>query len=295
MFSIEPGRIDGERIRILARMDGQTIDDGRLKRQARAELRSRLKTWSSAEKATIGFDPDRATPILPVHISADRVELPIVRAISDDRWRPSFGVTQQGRVYVTHDGHWLETSLAVYVTGLSPLLDQVAAIFLSSIDPNGGCFYERDGSFAEYPREGRARTFACVAQPGPMRRLSSAVDRWRNPVDEELVVSADSDIWPSIGVLGGMGYRVGNKGLPARNRRRILKQTLAVRLVAATPKAAAYLSEWGEPGTADRRSKIENCLRTLARNARGRTSADMSAAIADWEADLSWLKRPLRL
>lgn len=292
MNHIEFDRIDGERTRMLARMDAQQTDDGQLKRRALAELRTRLEIWSGEEGSCVGLDRDRGSTTMPIYISADRMELPIVRAISADRWRPSFGVTEHGAVHVTHDGNWLDGSLAVFVTGLSPLLDQVAVAFLSSVNPSGGRFFEHDGGFAVYPNEGRTRTFACVEPPGLLRRVLSAVHAWRSPVDEELVVKFDSGRWPSAGVLSAMGYRVGNDGLPARARRRILKQAFQVQLIATTPETVAYISEWGGPGTSGRRSKIENCLRGFAAAARQRRSADVSAAIADWEADLEWLRGP---
>lgn len=111
-----------------------------------------------------------------------------------------------------------------------------------------------------------------------------------DPVHQrKLLVNFDTGAWPSSGVLGEMGYRVGRNGLAEGARRLILAEVLSVELVATSPAAEAYVREWGPPTSRHRLQKMVNSISAFARNARRRT-ADFSEAIADWEGDLEWLR-----
>ncbi|NVN50298.1 hypothetical protein [Mycolicibacterium hippocampi] len=107
--------------------------------------------------------------------------------------------------------------------------------------------------------------------------------------DRKLVVNLDTGHWPSSGVLGALGYRVGRNGLPQSERRTILAEVLTVELVAGSPAANEYIKQWGEPDSVRRLQKMINSIAAFARNARRRTG-DFSEAIADWESDLQWLR-----
>lgn len=291
MEPIPFAQLEGERMKMLKRLDGQQMDDHSLLRRASAELARRLASWSGEEgpPAARRYGAENA---LPLTVSADPIELPITRALSADRWRPSFGVTAEGLVYVTQDGNWLDSSRAVPVTGLSPLLDEVAAGFIGVVDPTGGRFFERNGDFAVYPDvHGNSPTFAVYKQPGLWRRLILTVHGWWNSddlPDETLDVDFSDGPWPSSGVLSKMGYRVGNNGRPTAERREILKRVEALNLRVASLGAEGYIAEWGQPRSPERRSKIVRCLAGFAAGARRKTSADMSSAISDWEDDLKW-------
>ena len=50
-----------------------------------------------------------------------------------------------------------------------------------------------------------------------------------------------------------------------------------------------YLRDWGGPGSSGRLKKLAHELASFARNAKRKRSANLSAAIDDWEADLSYL------
>ncbi|MCK0173884.1 hypothetical protein [Mycolicibacterium sp. F2034L] len=105
----------------------------------------------------------------------------------------------------------------------------------------------------------------------------------------KLLVNLDTGAWPTSGVLGEMGYRVGRSGLVDGARKRILAEVLSVELVATSPAAEAYVDEWGPPNSPKRLQKMVNSIAAFARNAR-RRDADFSEAIADWENDLEWLR-----
>ncbi|MEN4447992.1 hypothetical protein [Mycobacterium sp. SM3041] len=105
----------------------------------------------------------------------------------------------------------------------------------------------------------------------------------------KLLVSFDSGLWPSAGILSTMGYRVGRNGLRDAARRSILSEVMGVEIVAASPAANDYVDEWGEPGSSRRLKKMANAIAAFARNARKR-SGDFSVAIEAWEADLIWLQ-----
>ena len=110
----------------------------------------------------------------------------------------------------------------------------------------------------------------------------------RRPI-YELVVSLDTSSWQTSGVLSKLGYKVGRSGLNASARRQILRNALTVALIAQSSEIESYVREWGAPNSSQRGDKIERCLSGFANTAR-RRSADMSDAIADWEADLEWFR-----
>jgi|GEM_PF-1251422 len=87
--------------------------------------------------------------------------------------------------------------------------------------------------------------------------------------------------------LRAMGYRVGKEGLPAAERQTLLHAAFT----GPIPKVGgtAYMSEWGEPGTAKRLKKIATAIASFCRNAKHRTNP-FTEAIEDWEHDLRWLK-----
>jgi hypothetical protein len=51
-----------------------------------------------------------------------------------------------------------------------------------------------------------------------------------------------------------------------------------------------YYSEWGQPKTSQRLSKVANTLAALTRNAKRRTAVSFGRAIDDWEHDMGPLR-----
>jgi hypothetical protein len=84
-----------------------------------------------------------------------------------------------------------------------------------------------------------------------------------------------------------MKYCVGKQGLPAAERRQVLYDAF----VGDLPRVggAAYMSEWGDPGTAKRLKKIATAIASFCRNMKYRATPSVEA-IEDWEDDLRWLK-----
>ena len=91
-----------------------------------------------------------------------------------------------------------------------------------------------------------------------------------------------------LGVLAAAGYHVGRGGLDRERRRAILSWVFEAP-VTALPKVGdpAYLAEWGAPSSAQRFSKIANCLFAFAQNGLARPDQPREA-IEDWEEDLQW-------
>lgn len=134
-------------------------------------------------------------------------------------------------------------------------------------------------------------------QPPPMATTLAkwnieSESAWARPPGqriERLVVNFDTGNWQTTSVLGEMGYHVGRNGLDKRMRRAILAETVQVKLVPATPAYEEYVVGWGTPGSRLRVKKIRDSIAAFAR-IRRHTKADYTAAVADWECDLEWLK-----
>lgn len=98
------------------------------------------------------------------------------------------------------------------------------------------------------------------------------------------------ETWNPEGVLKYMGYEVGKtKGLADNSRREILNAVFGA--VLPPVNSPGYIKKWGLPGTASRLERLANELARFARNGKRNRTADYSAAVADWEADLSYLYR----
>lgn len=130
--------------------------------------------------------------------------------------------------------------------------------------------------------------------------MAETLAKWNIDVDPEyqrpererihrLIVSFDTGKWQSTGVLGAMGYHVGRNGRDRKTRRAILAEAVDVQLVAGSSDYVEYVSSWGSPGSGLRRAKIRDSIRAFAQIRRG-ARADYSAALADWDDDLAWLK-----
>lgn len=98
------------------------------------------------------------------------------------------------------------------------------------------------------------------------------------------------DTWNQEGVLKYMGYEVGKtKGLADHSRREILDAVFSA--VLPPVNSPDYVKKWGLPGTAPRLERLAHELARFARNGKRNRTADYSAAVAHWEADLKHLKR----
>lgn len=90
------------------------------------------------------------------------------------------------------------------------------------------------------------------------------------------------------GVLGYLGYAVGEKSTFTRTQRQaILGQVFQMHLPPI--ESPTYMQEWATPGSAARLKKMADSIASFARQAKRRRNADMREAIASWEADLRML------
>lgn len=141
----------GQEVRLKV-LDGEDLDEAVA--VAAAELERRLsqrglllppRTRSRAYKRP----SDRAISVIKVE--ANPREMMIVRAVARTWGAAQFGCSPDGSVFTADtDGYsWPDGNRRNPVTGLSPVLDEVADIFNSRWrrDGIGGRFYERNGSF----------------------------------------------------------------------------------------------------------------------------------------------------
>jgi hypothetical protein len=99
--------------------------------------------------------------------------------------------------------------------------------------------------------------------------------------------SLATDGWLREGLLKYVGYSVGKKSETARFRRRMLAEIFCGPIPPVFPKD--YQKEWGDPGSVARLRKLAESIAAFARNAKRKKSANMQAAVQDWEADLEFL------
>jgi hypothetical protein len=110
------------------------------------------------------------------------------------------------------------------------------------------------------------------------------------PRRDQLSVDFSNGEWPETGVLRQLGYVVGRKGLSEAKRRQVLDRVYRIVLQPTSTAAAGYIAQWGEPRTWRRLEKMANCLASFAQTKKRDTRRDYGEAIADWEADLDYLR-----
>ena len=93
--------------------------------------------------------------------------------------------------------------------------------------------------------------------------------------------------WHEESPLRAMGYRVGKSGAGINERRRILRQAFTEKLEVVGPPH--YMAQWGAPQSAERLRKMAESIAAHCRNNRAKRNPS-EQAIADWEADLKWLR-----
>lgn len=94
--------------------------------------------------------------------------------------------------------------------------------------------------------------------------------------------------WVLEGLLHCMGYHVGRGStLTPDGRCRLLTRIYQGHLPPVN--GPAYMSEWGRPESALRLEKMAQSLASFARQAKRRSSANLTEAIHSWEHDLGYL------
>ena len=140
-------------------------------------------------------------------------------------------------------------------------------------------------SVAREPNKPVSTRAAPAKDPPPSRA------EWPAEAEQTAAVALDSEaFFHATGMLKFMGYSVGRKAALSTDRRRaILQYVFTGRLPPVND--ALYVQEWARPRSNRRLRKIANSLATFARNARKKKSSSWNRAIANWEADLAYLKR----
>ena len=91
------------------------------------------------------------------------------------------------------------------------------------------------------------------------------------------------------GLLKRYGYKVGESGLSAQQRRQVLDSIFRRPLFFAGDKV--YLNDWGQPSTSKRLQKMANSIAAFTRNEKRRRGDTSATAVQNWESDLEYLKR----
>jgi hypothetical protein len=89
------------------------------------------------------------------------------------------------------------------------------------------------------------------------------------------------------GLLSFVGYQVGRNGLSPETRLQTLDCVFHNKL--PNVESPEYMDEWSSPRTPGRLQKMAESIAAFTRNAKRRTSHDLSQAIDDWESDLRYL------
>ena len=93
---------------------------------------------------------------------------------------------------------------------------------------------------------------------------------------------------PEQGILGYLGYKVGNEGDKLSIRRKILEFIVEEDLpFVGSP---GYMDEWGDKATSERLKKLSTTIANLLREKISYKDEKYSKAILEWSSDLDWLK-----
>lgn len=112
---------------------------------------------------------------------------------------------------------------------------------------------------------------------------------WPSTEAPESSISLDAIDAQEKGLLGIMGYRVGQNGLSEFQRRDLLSAIYEESLVQCG--SPDYMAQWGNNSTSTRLQKLANCLATFTRNAKRRHLVSLTKSVQNWEDDLSFLKK----
>lgn len=131
------------------------------------------------------------------------------------------------------------------------------------------------------------RAFLAGKTPSTIEMPDGGFFRWPSTAVESARTADQVTLQAEeVGVLSSIGYRVGAKGVSRSKRQALLTWVYEREL--RLPLSARYLSEWGNPRTAQRLQKLANTIASLTRNMKRRVPG--SSAVEDWEMDLAFLK-----
>ena len=91
-----------------------------------------------------------------------------------------------------------------------------------------------------------------------------------------------------LGMLGLLGYRVGNEGRLKSERRKILDRVMSLPITPLVKERVENWEEWGEPNTAVRYRKMLTTLSMFASNSSGQRAR--ARATKNWLEDLEYVR-----
>jgi hypothetical protein len=94
--------------------------------------------------------------------------------------------------------------------------------------------------------------------------------------------------WLQLGFLGYLRYKVGSSGAAVEERHAVLRKAYGVKAL-PTFFPSTYRNEWGRPRSSTRLQKMAYSIASFCRNGKRRPNT-MRIAVAEWEADLHWLR-----
>lgn len=171
--------------------------------EATRRLQSRLGTWQGTQlvlgtsrfknKITRGISADCL-------VGADEAETLIVRALSITRGECQFTVALNGVVFATeNNGHTID-KVRVYVSGLSPLIDDAAYILNQMRDGGGGrMFFTRESQFMNANDK---RTFLTIVPGNAPPIVRGSATPVVTPPTEEIACPTCFQILPRSGICG---------------------------------------------------------------------------------------------
>lgn len=134
-------------LRRVSRVHGTTY----ARREATRRLEQRLSTWYGVELASGKSrfkNKVKSGVFADCRVGGDEAEKLIVRALSNTQPDCQFTVTPAGVAYATHNNGWTIKKSRVFVSGLSPLIDDAADILNQMRGKEGGrIFFTRDDMF----------------------------------------------------------------------------------------------------------------------------------------------------
>lgn len=141
---------------------------------AAERLESRLRHWggSGVASAPTRFKNKVARGADAVcFVGADSAECLIVRALSITAGECQFTVSTSGAVYASESNGWSVDKARVYISGLSPLIDDAADILRQMRGPSGGrMFFDRENTFLNAQNRHRFLTVVEGDMPATVER-----------------------------------------------------------------------------------------------------------------------------
>ena len=101
-------------------------------------------------------------------------------------------------------------------------------------------------------------------------------------------LSASSRTRPNIGMLGFLGYKVGQEGETKKKRQFILNYVVNEQLPFV--QSPMYIKEWGDPKSKKRYLKTYNVIKNFIDKYTNYKQSGFEKALIEWSEDIQYLK-----